>query len=261
MSHLLARDGKIIVRNRKPMPADEGVDCCCGACWYNLTPCDCTYNGETNLYVPCALVAATIYVKIDGKCYTVATSDPNVSSLPAGAVEITELTDTYESCDDCCDPVPDCNDARCAADCPSSIVVTVAGVIVSWPGLANVVDCDPESDCCSPINGCVAEIDGSSTATQDVGNECAWDGSTGILRDYVGPAFCDEVDLPVTYGIECQLNYLGSGVDVWLFVMNVGSTRDINYIKAGGECPLGTYTFDSVEGDLVMCAEGTVVLS
>ena len=107
----------------------SGVDCenCCG-CWKIATPCECETDPPANLYIPCDLVKTQIFFKTkpvfgpapppniggiapnEGSsiCYEVSPSSDEVGALPEGTTEYTDLSEQFDSCDECCEDIRPC---------------------------------------------------------------------------------------------------------------------------------------------------------
>lgn len=181
----LDADGNRLLQDtgEQRLESDEN-DCCCG-CWKKAVRCVCgpsTLPGGLGLaidedapdpadilYVPCDLVTTPIVFIPPGlfigtidqnNCYSVGPNSDEVTELPPNITETTDLSNTFDSCADCCVA----EEACCLPD-GSCVDLTLAecsaqGGTSQGKGTACTdpdVDCVLTRACCFP-NGACADI-------------------------------------------------------------------------------------------------------
>lgn len=112
-------------------------DCCCSDnCWKIAFACFCIEGDQFQdpLYIPCALVTEEIFFKgpinpiittviFPSNCYSVSPNSPEVTTLPDGTTEFTDLGELFDNCMDCCAPDPDVIQACCVPDEPQDFCI------------------------------------------------------------------------------------------------------------------------------------------
>ena len=112
-------------------------DCCCtDNCWKLALPCFCIEGDQFQepLYIPCTLVTGEIFFKGPttpsfivfpplSNCYSVSTDSPEVTNLPDGTTEFTDLDELFDNCLDCCSPDQDVIQACCVPAEPQDFCI------------------------------------------------------------------------------------------------------------------------------------------
>ncbi|MBT8200073.1 MAG: hypothetical protein KJO36_06115 [Acidimicrobiia bacterium] len=217
-------------------------------CWQEALQCiGCPDAGAPRLFIECTGVpddtGETIFV-YDGRCYIIQHEAAEVTTLPAGAVELPTIpVDTYVSCLACCEAIDvdcsDCSTPPCLDD-PFTVITN------GWTAT------DPDCNCTwTPVAVDIHPSDStacSMSATEDAGGTPLSQGYTICCPP---PPTCDPVDETNLDSISLSCATDGGAGPYWTmtlryFVTEVGgggAPLDWVYRKADiDQCPTGTYS-------------------
>lgn len=124
MAAYVTDQGVYVVQDGTYLDDSNGLDCCCGGCWFESTACFC--ETTATVYLPCGIgiPPGSNAFTWQGVCYGIG---PIVSSLPPGAVVADVPLVFHDDCSACCTPIECCSDAACLT-CPGTLTVLLSGL-------------------------------------------------------------------------------------------------------------------------------------
>lgn len=275
----------------------EDNECCCG-CWKKAERCICgplidpgsITDPNDVLYIPCDLVTVNVVFRpsqfqtvLDDVCYSVGPNSDEVTSLPDGVTEHTNIFNTAKSCQACCQidraccfedgsclNLPhaeciaqggtpqrkgtNCADIECLIspqNCPQPKECALCGDTVAFTTTLSYQICGSSIEC----PGNCMENDWPVLMALGRTN-CVWSSSAQLTFEgtcYNAPFSCDKVSLPE---VRCEGQTWHLQVRLSVFAScNFGSTATIliKWTKPNTtNCPFGDYVFDgfSVSGNI-----------